>query len=35
LDEIVENTQHVFVPAFDGSGYLIWSPTAEKKDIEP
>src|SRR5207302_1919864 len=23
LDEIVENTKHVFVPAFDGSGYLI------------
>lgn len=26
LDEIVEDTEHIFIPAFDGSGYLIWSP---------
>lgn len=25
LDELVRNTKHVFVPAFDGSGFLIWS----------
>jgi hypothetical protein len=27
LDEIVRNTRHLFLPAFDGSGYLFWSPT--------
>lgn len=26
LDEIVDHTRHLFIPAFDGSGYLIWSP---------
>ena len=26
LDEIVENTKHIFIPAFDGDGYLVWSP---------
>ena len=26
LDEIVENTKHIFVPAFDDSGYIIWTP---------
>ncbi|MDG3002488.1 hypothetical protein [Paludisphaera mucosa] len=26
LDEIVDHTAHIFVPAFDGGGYLIWSP---------
>jgi hypothetical protein len=26
LDKIVSNTKHIFIPAFDGSGYLIWSP---------
>jgi hypothetical protein len=26
LDEIVQNTEHIFMPAFDGSGYIIWSP---------
>jgi len=25
--EVTTNTSHIFVPAFDGSGYLIWSPT--------
>jgi hypothetical protein len=25
LDEVVRNARHIFVPAFDGSGYLIWS----------
>ena len=25
LDEVARNARHVFVPAFDGSGYLIWS----------
>jgi hypothetical protein len=28
FDEVVRNTKHIFIPAFDGSGYLIWSPTA-------
>lgn len=27
LDKIVRNTRHLFLPAFDGSGYLLWSPT--------
>jgi hypothetical protein len=27
LDGIVDNTRHIFIPAFDGSGYLIWDPT--------
>jgi hypothetical protein len=26
LDKIADNTKHIFIPAFDGSGYLIWSP---------
>lgn len=26
LDEIVRNTVYIFIPAFDGSGFLIWSP---------
>jgi len=26
LEEIVRNTKHIFIPAFDGSGYLIWTP---------
>lgn len=26
LDEIAQNTRYIFIPAFDGSGYLIWSP---------
>jgi hypothetical protein len=25
IDEIVRNTRHIFIPAFDGTGYLIWS----------
>lgn len=25
LDELTRNARHLFVPAFDGSGYLIWS----------
>jgi hypothetical protein len=25
LDEVAGNARHIFVPAFDGSGYLIWS----------
>jgi hypothetical protein len=25
LDEVARNARHIFVPAFDGSGYLIWS----------
>ena len=28
LDEIVRNTMHIFVSAFDDDGYLIWSPTS-------
>jgi hypothetical protein len=24
LDEIVEESRHLFVPASDGAGYLIW-----------
>jgi hypothetical protein len=27
LDEIVRNTRYLFLPAFDGSGSLLWSPT--------
>ena len=26
LDEIVRNMRLLFLPAFDGSGYLLWSP---------
>ena len=26
FDELVANIKHVFMPAFDGNGYLIWSP---------
>ena len=26
LDAIVANTVHIFTPALDGEGYLIWSP---------
>lgn len=33
LDGIVCHTKHIFVPAFDGSGYLIWSPEGSKLDI--
>jgi len=29
FDEIVRNVKHVFVPAFDGGGYLIWTPDIE------
>jgi hypothetical protein len=29
LDEVTRNARHVFVPAFDGSGYLIWSLKGE------
>jgi hypothetical protein len=25
LDQIVQNTKHIFIPAFDHGGYLIWS----------
>lgn len=28
VGEIVANARHIFVPAFDGSGYLVWSPEA-------
>lgn len=27
FDAIVANTAHIFTPALDGEGYLIWSPT--------
>jgi putative hemolysin len=27
LDEIVRNTKYLFLPAFDGDGFLLWSPT--------
>ncbi|MBN2291141.1 MAG: hypothetical protein JXM70_01875 [Pirellulales bacterium] len=30
FDEIVANTKHIFTPALDGEGYLVWSPTNEK-----
>lgn len=26
FDEIVRNTRHIFLPAFDGDGFLIWTP---------
>jgi hypothetical protein len=26
FDEIVTNAAHIFVPAFDGEGFLVWSP---------
>jgi len=26
FDEIVRNTCHIFLPAFDGDGFLIWTP---------
>lgn len=26
FDEIVANTAHIFTPALDGEGYLVWSP---------
>jgi hypothetical protein len=31
FDEIVRNTKHIFIPAFDGDGYLIWSPQAQDR----
>jgi hypothetical protein len=31
LDEIVRNTKHIFIPAFDMGGYLIWSPTVSEQ----
>jgi hypothetical protein len=30
LDEITHNAKHIFVPAFDLTGYLIWSPVARQ-----
>lgn len=32
LDEIVQNAKYIFIPAFDGSGYLIWSPAIEMEN---
>lgn len=29
FDAIVSNTKYVFMPAFDGDGFLIWSPKSE------
>ena len=29
FDEVVQKTTHIFVPALDGGGYLIWSPVGE------
>ncbi len=26
FDEIVRSTSHIFLPAFDGDGFLIWTP---------
>jgi len=26
FDEIVRNTRHIFLPAFDGDGFLVWTP---------
>lgn len=26
FDEIVRRTRHIFLPAFDGDGFLIWTP---------
>jgi hypothetical protein len=26
LDELVARTEHIFVPAFDDEGFLVWSP---------
>jgi hypothetical protein len=29
LDELVNTTEHIFVPAFDDEGFLVWSPKIE------
>jgi len=30
LDELVTYINHIFVPAFDGSGYLIWTSNRKR-----
>lgn len=35
LDEIVRNTKYVFVPAFDGTGHMIWSPADPESGTGP
>jgi len=30
FDAVVANTAHIFTPAFDGEGYLIWSPGQDR-----
>lgn len=32
FDEIVRNTKQIFIPAFDGDGYLIWFPQGVATD---
>ncbi len=32
IDGIVRDARHVIVPAFDGCGYLIWSPATQVRD---
>lgn len=32
FDEVVANTKHIFVPALDDEGYIVWSP--ELPDIK-
>lgn len=34
LNAIVANTRHIFTPALDGEGYLVWSPIVRKKNRE-
>jgi hypothetical protein len=29
LDELIASTNHIVVPAFDGEGFLVWSPTSQ------
>jgi hypothetical protein len=30
LDQLVAGTEHIFVPAFDGEGFLVWSQKKEQ-----
>lgn len=34
FDEIVGHTAHIFTPAFDNAGYLVWSPGAAQTGEE-
>jgi hypothetical protein len=33
INEIAQKTEHVFVPAFDGEGFLIWSPSLASAEV--